>query len=153
MRHPKKLLFRAAKHAALSELDKKVHKTTDFIEDMMFSSDIADDADLSAEDIVSSKRKFAHFSMAVAGLPPVCRKVFLLRKFEGLSAKEVAARLNISVSMVDKHLATGLLKCNRKMREFGYAPHDFGAPNGQDETRVIRNLAERGERRSYDKGS
>ena len=75
--------------------------------------------------------------MAVAALPPVCRQVFLLRKFEGMSAKEVASRMKISVSAVEKHVAAGILKCSRYLRELGYDPTEFGpAAAGQVDRRA-----------------
>lgn len=126
VRHPKRLLFRAAKHAALSELAKKANTTTDSIEDFNDTAVLVDGRDVGAEKILDGKRKLAAFSMAVADLPPVCRQVFLLRKFEGLSAKEVAGRMKISVSAVEKHVAAGILKCSRRLRELGYDPAEFG---------------------------
>jgi RNA polymerase sigma factor (sigma-70 family) len=38
-------------------------------------------------------------------LPPVCREVILKFKCDGLSYKEIAAELGISVHMVEKHIA------------------------------------------------
>ena len=49
----------------------------------------------------------------VNGLPPKCRDVFVLRMIEGLSQYEIATRLGISVSTVEKHLARGLRQCKR----------------------------------------
>jgi RNA polymerase sigma-70 factor (ECF subfamily) len=49
----------------------------------------------------------------VNGLPPKCRDVFVLRMIEGLSQFEIAERLGISVSTVEKHLARGLRQCKR----------------------------------------
>jgi RNA polymerase sigma-70 factor (ECF subfamily) len=49
----------------------------------------------------------------VSGLPPKCREVFVLRMIEGLSQFEIAERLGISVSTVEKHLAKGLRQCKR----------------------------------------
>ena len=46
--------------------------------------------------------------LVVNQLPPKCRKVMLLRMLEGLSQKEIAARLGIAVSTVEKHLAKAL---------------------------------------------
>ncbi|HEV7383879.1 MAG TPA: RNA polymerase sigma factor [Phenylobacterium sp.] len=41
-------------------------------------------------------------------LPPRCREVVVLRKIEGLSTKEVAARLNIGVDAVEQQMVHGM---------------------------------------------
>ncbi|MFC3052533.1 RNA polymerase sigma factor [Kordiimonas pumila] len=126
VRSPKALLFRAAKHLALNELAKKANTTTDYTEDFGGSDVFLDRNHTGAEAQIDSKRKLIVFSKALASLPPACKQVFILRKVEGLSAKEVAIKLNISVSGVEKHIAVGLMKCSQYFRENGYDPADFG---------------------------
>lgn len=126
VRHPKYLLFRAAKHAALSELEKKQNHRASSLEDMEGSPVLIDSRDHDAERILDGKRKLAALSRAIADLPPVCRKVFVLRKVEGLPMKEVAARLKISVSTAEKHAVSGVVKCTRRLREMGYDSREFG---------------------------
>lgn len=41
-------------------------------------------------------------------LPPQCQKVFLLSRYENLSYKEIAIKLNISENTVDKHIQKAL---------------------------------------------
>jgi RNA polymerase sigma-70 factor (family 1) len=45
---------------------------------------------------------------AAEQLPPRCREVFLLSKIDHLNHKEIAERLGISVSTVEKHVAKGM---------------------------------------------
>lgn len=123
---PKKLLFTAAKHAALNELAKKSRKTTDSIADYEDTPVLVDEAQLTPEHIYDGKAKLLAFTQAVASLPPACRKVFVMRKIEGLQHKEIAARLHISVSAVEKHIATGTLKCSRYLKKIGYDLREFG---------------------------
>lgn len=52
---------------------------------------------------------------AVNGLPPKCRDVFVLRMIEGMSQREIAEQLGISVSTVEKHLARGLQHCRSEL--------------------------------------
>jgi len=54
---------------------------------------------------------------AVAGLPPQCRRVYLMRKVYGMSHKEIAGQLGIAVSTVEKHLIKGVKLCDRYVRE------------------------------------
>lgn len=51
---------------------------------------------------------------AINQLPPICRKVFILRKIEDKSHDEIASTLGISKKTVQNHLAKGLKLC----REF-----------------------------------
>lgn len=47
----------------------------------------------------------------IEDLPPQCRKVFTMRKIHGLSNQDIADRLGLSISTVEKHLAKGLRRC------------------------------------------
>lgn len=58
-----------------------------------------------------AQRDFEGFCRAAAALPPQCRQVLVLRKVYGLSQREVAVHLDISVSTVEKHLAKALVRC------------------------------------------
>ncbi|WP_084380096.1 sigma-70 family RNA polymerase sigma factor [Pseudomonas mucidolens] len=55
---------------------------------------------------------------ALAELSPACRESFLLRKVEGLSHPQIAERLNISRSMVEKHIVNAMKHCRVRMREW-----------------------------------
>lgn len=44
----------------------------------------------------------------ITSLPPVCREVFLLSRYEEMSYKEIASFLSISVNTVEKHMVKAL---------------------------------------------
>jgi len=54
-------------------------------------------------------------SEAVGSLPEQCRRVFVLKKVYGLSQEEVAARVGIAESTVEKHIAKGALLLYERM--------------------------------------
>jgi RNA polymerase sigma factor (sigma-70 family) len=55
---------------------------------------------------------------AVLGqLTPKCRAVFILYRRDGLSYKEIGARVGISTNMVKKYLARGLRHCREHLAE------------------------------------
>jgi RNA polymerase sigma-70 factor (ECF subfamily) len=45
----------------------------------------------------------------IQDLPPRCREAFILFKIEGLSQKQIAVNLGISLNMVERHLIRALL--------------------------------------------
>lgn len=49
----------------------------------------------------------------LAELPPRRREALMLHRFEGLSQAQIAQRMGISVSMVEKHIAFALLHCKQ----------------------------------------
>ena len=59
----------------------------------------------SAERAVNSQEELRDLERSLQELPSLCRTAFLLRRVEGLSQKEVADRLGISVKTVEKYMA------------------------------------------------
>jgi len=52
-------------------------------------------------------------------LPPLCRRVFVLRKVFKLSHAEISEVLGVSHSTIEKHVAKGLVRCRDHLRELG----------------------------------
>ncbi|MGG4773347.1 sigma-70 family RNA polymerase sigma factor [Alcaligenaceae bacterium 429] len=63
----------------------------------------------------------ASLKVALAQLPLKCRQVFLLHRLEGYTQEEIAAKLGISVSMVEKYM----IRASRHLRKElqNHAPH------------------------------
>ncbi|QJU59874.1 sigma-70 family RNA polymerase sigma factor [Sphingomonas sp. AP4-R1] len=59
--------------------------------------------------ICAGREELARLRAAIDRLPPACRRVILLRKFEDCPPRMIAERLGISLSTVEKHLARGLM--------------------------------------------
>lgn len=51
-------------------------------------------------------------------LPPQCKKVFILSRFEERKNKEIAEELNISVKVVEKHISKGLKKFKVSLKDY-----------------------------------
>jgi RNA polymerase sigma-70 factor (ECF subfamily) len=66
------------------------------------------DGDGGPERRVSGREDIERMRLALSKLPPKCRTAFELRKFHGLSQREIATRMGISESTVEKHLIKGL---------------------------------------------
>ncbi|MFQ6347011.1 RNA polymerase sigma factor [Pseudomonas sp. R11F] len=52
----------------------------------------------------------------LAELSPRRREALMLHRFEGLSQSQIAERMGISTSMVEKHIAFALLHCKRRLQ-------------------------------------
>ncbi|WP_116368500.1 RNA polymerase sigma factor [Parahaliea mediterranea] len=62
-------------------------------------------------DKVASDEEFALFCEVVRQLPQQCRRVFVLKKVYGFSQREIAEKLELSESTVEKHIAKGMKHC------------------------------------------
>ena len=59
---------------------------------------------------VSARQELERIRAIVATLPGQCRRVFELRKFDGLSHKEVAQQMGLSQKTVENHLTRALAR-------------------------------------------
>lgn len=112
---PSAFIFRIARNLIFSEAKKKSHKITDYIEDFEHQDFTLIDDNL--EDNLMAQQKVGIFCEAVASLPPKCRRAFLLKKVYGLSHQEIADKMEISVSTIEKHLSKAIRDCNKVISE------------------------------------
>jgi RNA polymerase sigma-70 factor (ECF subfamily) len=116
---PKAFLFKVAKNLALNELARQTSVAMEPLGDLERQDVIEDNSQVAVDDVVDSRERVRLLARAIAALPPQCAKVFILRKMQGMSQKEIAVRLNISVRTVENHVAVGLSRCRAFMREHG----------------------------------
>jgi len=112
---PKALLYTTARNLAISRLRHQhvVHRAAHAL---AVSQELGARR-TTAEQDASRHESFVSLLAVINSLPPKCRTVMLLRIKEGLSQKEIAQRLGIAVSTVEKHLAKGLHLCRIAMRK------------------------------------
>ncbi len=134
---PKAYLFRIARNLALTQLKKKSKKITDYLEDS--GASVVIECGAAADTEVEAQESLGLYCEAVAALPEKCRQVFLLRKVHGLAHKEIAQRMSLSVSSVEKYLLRGILECKAFVQEQeGRVPNleaSTAAESGRDEAR------------------
>lgn len=75
------------------------------------------DEEIGAFRRLSGEQEVGRLHSAIATLPPKCRQAFQLKKFEELSQREIAERMGISESTVEKHLAKALRLVMQMMKE------------------------------------
>lgn len=69
------------------------------------------------EATVIHDQQLAQIQKIIQSLPPRTQEIFRLHREEGLAQTEVAQRLNISLSTVEKHLANALAMLIHKWRD------------------------------------
>ncbi len=112
---PKAYLFRIARNLALTQLTQKSKKITDYLEES--GASVVIEYGAAADSEVEAEEALGLYCEAVAALPEKCRQVFLLRKVHGLAHKEIAKRMSLSVSSVEKYLLRGILECKAFVQE------------------------------------
>lgn len=66
------------------------------------------------EEQVALQQRIEHLQACLTCLPPLTRQIFVLNRIEGMTHAEVARRLGISDSSVQKHLARALAHVMRQ---------------------------------------
>ncbi len=113
IQEPRAFLFGVARNIVRKDLDKKSRSLIDFVED--FAPQEYPVEEPSLEEQLDAHQRMILFGQAVATLPSQCQKVFLMKKVHGYSHKEIARKLDISVSTVEKHASAGLKRCSDYM--------------------------------------
>lgn len=104
-RYPAALLYTAARRLAINRLKRR---SISPVSREAFSPETAASQAPGVEQQVIARQELDLLEEAIAELPEGCRAVLLLRKIERLSHREIAARLGIAVSTVEKQHARAL---------------------------------------------
>lgn len=73
----------------------------------------------SAEDQAHGRQLMQRLTAALGELPEKTQNVFRLHRFEGLTQTDVATKMDMSLSSVEKHLATALRHLTARLRPPG----------------------------------
>ena len=114
---PRALIFRIARNLAVDRARQVSAQATDAVAD--FEPLHVSSPEATPEERVDADRRFESFCAVVEELPPICRRVFVLRKVYQLSHEEIAEVLGMAHSTIEKHVAKGLMRCRDRLRELG----------------------------------
>jgi RNA polymerase sigma factor (sigma-70 family) len=78
------------------------------------------------EQIVHGEQRLRAVESALLELSPKCRAVFVLFHFDAVPQREIADRLKISVSMVEKYVREAVTHCEKRLEELNCAMPDNG---------------------------
>jgi RNA polymerase sigma factor (sigma-70 family) len=110
---PKSYLFTIARHLAISFKQRRGDRMQP-TEAAALESRIPPAPDTA--DLVVARQESSALQAAILQLPPGCREVLILRNFGEHSHEEIARKLNISRSGVEKHLARALRLLREQMK-------------------------------------
>ena len=104
-RRPAALLYTAARRLAINRLK---HRSVSPIARDAYIPEMSASCEPSVEEQVIMRQELDILLAAIGGLPEGCRAVLLMCKIEQLSHREIADRLSIAVSTVEKQYARAL---------------------------------------------
>src|ERR1700691_4560582 len=114
---PQHMMFRIAHNLAVERGRSQKAQATDSMGDLEQLG--VSSTEVPADEQLDARRRFESFCIAVDRLPPLCRRVFVLRKVFRLSHAEISEVLGVSHSTIEKHVAKGLIRCRDYLREAG----------------------------------
>jgi len=94
-------LFKAVYNQCLNQIQHRAVQTKYRVYSQL-TVDASSDPDVFPEDLDEKIR------MAVENLPPQCRKIFVMSRYEGLRYPEISSRLNISVNTIQNQICKAL---------------------------------------------
>lgn len=113
VRNSRALLYRIAGNLAIDH-----HRANpvrhECIEDFHHDERLACDLNDPAR-VVCARQRLDRLRVAIEGLPPQCRRAFVLHKFEGRSHVEIAAEFGVTRNAVEKLLIRALVQLRRYM--------------------------------------
>jgi RNA polymerase sigma-70 factor (ECF subfamily) len=121
---PKGYLFVVSRNLVLKKLTQQSKEIDTEIDDALLENDV----DNTVEKELYQKLKFERFIEVLNSLPEKNRRAILLRKLYCLSHKEIAKKMNLSVSSVEKNIAQGLKQCKKSLCAQGYDVNELKHP-------------------------
>ncbi len=103
--NPEALLYTTARHLAINKLKRR--SIAPFARETLNPETTASSAPGVAQQVMA-RQELQQLEQAIAELPAGCRAVLLLRKIELLSHQDIANRLGIAISTVEKQHARAL---------------------------------------------
>lgn len=112
--NPRALLYQTARNLVIDHLRRgDVRAGVELASVQADAVDAPGPRDWEPETALASRQGVSALVAAIDGLPTRCREAFMLNRFEGLTYAQVAARMGISVKMVEQHIKHALDTCER----------------------------------------
>ena len=107
------LLYRTARNLVIDQHRRSDVRRHDSLDEVDAADEPPAPQHLQPEEALVRQQTVHGYVQVIENLPPRCREAFVLHVIDGLPQGEIAARMGISVSMVEKHVVRGTLACKR----------------------------------------
>jgi RNA polymerase sigma-70 factor (ECF subfamily) len=122
VRNPRSYLFTTARNAAFDLFRRRRVLALEPLDNHEVSSVIEERHNV--VEAVSRAQEFELLHEAFRDLPERCRLIMTLQKIHGLSNREIAERLGISINTVNAQLVIGLIRCRAFLKTRGMLGSD-----------------------------
>lgn len=112
--HPKAYVFAAARTAAV---DFTAQRNSEWLHRVDFPEVDRHAASEDPNVALDRRHRIVRLAVLLNELPPACQAALIMNKIEGRGHREIAERLGVSVSMVEKHIVRALIHCRDLMRD------------------------------------
>lgn len=106
----KAYLFKSVINASITYLEQNKNKTS--LSELKIESSSSSDSALLSEELEKK------IQLALNGLPPKCKAIFVLSRFEGLKNKEIAQSLGLSLKTVENQMGIALKKMKDDLKSY-----------------------------------
>jgi RNA polymerase sigma factor (sigma-70 family) len=113
--NPRAFVYRVAANLAIDYLRRRAYRGQ-FVSAGEPMEEVAS-SEPSLDRQLAGRERLSALLAAVNELPPRCREVFILSKLHHLDSSEIEQRLNISQTMIRRHLRKALLHCAARLGE------------------------------------
>jgi RNA polymerase sigma-70 factor (ECF subfamily) len=110
---PRAFLFRIAGNLAIDHWRANPVRSDQFVDIAEYEHLVADSP--GPERYAIARQQLDRLRWAVDSLPPRCREIFVIHKFDGVAQKQIAAQFDISLNAVEKHLIRALVQLRRHL--------------------------------------
>jgi len=113
------MLYRTARNLVIDQHRRDEHRRHDDLDSLPEDQHPTAPRHLQPEEALASQQVIRAYVATIEALPPRCREAFVLHVFDELNHATIAARMGVSVSMVEKHIVRGMVackQCERRLR-------------------------------------
>jgi len=115
IRNPKAFLFRVASNVWLNERKLRRNEMERATADLG-SLDVASDEPGPYRSVMG-EQELALVRVALEELSPTCRTAFVMNRFENMTYPQIASKLELSVSMIEKHISYAISHMRKRLED------------------------------------